>query len=80
MCTVVEQRTTTVSAAITSGAVLPIASNYGIAVGDVLGVEMVSGKTHWAAITGLRSKSATLSNPLPGEVADGARVIVTRWG
>lgn len=77
--TVVEQRSTTVSAATVSGTVLPIASNYGIAVGDVLGVEMANGVTHWAIITGASSNSVTLSRPLPGEVAAGSQVIVTRW-
>lgn len=50
-----------------------------VAVGDVLGVEMVTGATHWTIIVAVSGGQATPQVPLSSSPAIGGVVKTTRW-
>lgn len=74
---VTDRRSTTITLGATS---VPIQSATGIARGDVAGIRLSDGLTHWSEITSSASGELALSRPLPGDVAVGAPVTVVRWG
>ena len=78
---VTDLRTTTVKTSASLGATsVPIRSATGTAKGDVAGIRLSEGLTHWSESTSSASGELALSRPLPGDVAVGAPVTVVRWG
>lgn len=58
---------------------LTIANAGAIANGDIVGILLDSGLTHWSTVSALAGATFTVS-PLPSPAAAGARVTFNRWG
>ncbi len=71
-----ESRTTGAVAA--AGTSVTVAAAGGIADGDLVGVLLDNGKTHWSVVAGLSGATFTVA-AFPSEAAAGARVVFNRW-
>ena len=72
----------TVSPATTGDTSITVSSGINVAVGDVLGLALDTGATHWATILGISGAGGRileLSSPVPAEVSAGAKSVATRW-
>lgn len=47
--------------------------------GDILGVELSNGATHWTTISGIDGDLVTLLSPIPSGAAGASPVSITRW-
>lgn len=72
-------RVDTTVAAVNSESELALDSVSGIQVGDVIGVLMPSGETHWTSVAGKSGSVVTLESNPPSAVSVGAAVGTTRW-
>ena len=63
-----------------AGATLDLNSKTGVAVGDIVGVNLNNGDTHWATVASISPTTITLSSAIPSPAASGNRVVVVRWG
>jgi hypothetical protein len=70
---------TTLSAAAAVGTAITVTSATGIAVGDVIGVLMSDGRTHWTTVAALAGTSLTLAAALTATASAGGAVGTTRW-
>lgn len=80
---VVDRREVTVNAAPSGSADVTLSDGTGIAVGDVIGIELSNQATHWsriAGISGTGGRGLTLDSPLPASSLDGAPAVSVRWG
>lgn len=62
-----------------NGTTIKVGSINGIAVGDVVGVRLDTGRTAWASVTSVSATTLTLSKPLPSQASAGAQVATIRW-
>lgn len=72
---------TTVSGALAAGATSVTVTTIGtVANGDVVGIMMDNGATHWTAVSGLSGSTFTIAAiPTGRSVADQARIVFNRW-
>lgn len=77
---VVEERAKRTLSAANTGA-KQVTANTGdkLAVGDVIGIELSTGKTHWTKIAGLTASNIQLADALPSEIYEGSPAINVRW-
>lgn len=76
----VERAQTTTTAAAASGATtVSVASVTGMLAGDVIGVLLTDGTTHWTTIASIASLVVTLTTALTGAAPSGAQVVTNRW-
>lgn len=72
--------TTLSSGAASSAGTVTVTSATGIASGDVIGVLLDSGLTHWTVVNGAPAGNVvTLTVALPGAAASGRAVVTNRW-
>lgn len=72
--------TTLAVAAASSASILTVASSTGMAVGDVVGVLLPDGTTHWTTIATVNnSTQVTLTVAIPAAAPIGSEVVTTRW-
>jgi hypothetical protein len=72
--------TTLSSGAASSASTVTVASASGIASGDVIGVLLDSGATHWTTVNGAPASNViTLAVALPSAAASGKAVVANRW-
>lgn len=70
---------TSLSSAAPPGMSITVASAAGIAAGDIIGVLLADGTTHWTAVSAISGATLTLSTGIPSEASVGARVATVRW-
>jgi hypothetical protein len=59
---------------------LTVAAITGVASGDIIGILLDDGTTHWTTVNGAPSGSTiTITAALPSDAASGNRVVVNRW-
>lgn len=56
-----------------------LATTAGIAVGDVIGVNVNNRNTHWSAVTAVSGSTVTFALGLEAQALQGTRVVFTRW-
>lgn len=72
--------TTMVVAAVASDATITVASATGIVAGDLIGVLLDNGLTHWTKVSGAPSGAVvTLAAAMPSAAAIGRQVSANRW-
>lgn len=71
--------TAVTSAVAASSTNITIASASGIQVGDIVGVLLADGATHWSTAAGISGSSVTLNSAVPSGAAVGAPVVASRW-
>ena len=70
---------TTVPSGAAAGTTLTVASGTGMAAGDVVGVLLADGSTHWTTVASISGTALTLATATPSAVAAGAKVSTVRW-
>lgn len=72
--------TTITVAQVATDTTITVASVTSITSGDIVGLELDDGSTHWTTVNGAPSGSVvTLTNALPSGAAAGKRVVFNRW-
>lgn len=70
---------TTTNGALAGGATSVTVTTIGtVANGDVVGIKLDDGSTHWSTVSGLAGSTFTVS-ALPSAAANGSRIVFNRW-
>lgn len=79
--TIIDRRDTTLAvAAVATNLTITVASATGMASGDLIGVELDTGGTHWTTINGAPAGAVvTLTVAMPSGAAIGRAVVTNRW-
>jgi hypothetical protein len=66
-------------AAVTSDASVTISALAGTAIGDIVGINLDNGDTHWTTVSARTSTLITLTVAMPSAAAIGSRIVFNRW-